>query len=191
MLGSYWVSDICFCVIGNLNSSDSVKVYFGTTVSQALCNKPPHSTFSESCELGIKIPVRNGKLKFKEVKYFPCIHTLSKLKSWDVNPWHMKIPNPKQFLLFQKIFSAVKPAQTCLDVNGLYQWNFYLFGHQSHWNTLFQMRVSNDLVMEGADYHQILLGQVKVSNCLIPLGIMEKVRQPVHYKQLRIEFNPY
>ena len=38
------------------------------------------------------------------------------------------------------------------------------------------MRGSNDFVTEGSrDCYQILFGQVKVSNCLIPLGIKEKI----------------
>ena len=38
--------------------------------------------------------------------------------------------------------------------------------------------------MEGSrDCYQILLGQVKVSNCLIPLGIKEKINNLFTYKQ--------
>ena len=46
------------------------------------------------------------------------------------------------------------------------------------------MRGSNDFVTEGSrDCYQILLGQVKVSNCLIPLGIKEKINNLFTYKQ--------
>lgn len=38
MLRRYGAPDVCFHITGKLNSSDSLKVYFGPTVSQALSN---------------------------------------------------------------------------------------------------------------------------------------------------------
>ena len=126
MLGSYWVPGICSGVTGKQNSSDSVKVYFKTTVSQ-------FSSVAQSC------PTFCDPMD-RSTPGFPVHHQLPELTQTHVHrvsdaidPSHpLSFPSPPAFNLSQhqglfKWFSSSHQVAEVLEFqlqHQSFQWIF-------------------------------------------------------------------
>lgn len=167
---------ICVPLILESCSSDSVKDYFGPTVRLALWNKT--SSFNFLSVLWVKYQDPSYRRE-TEVQggWIPSLYsTPGKVQSQALNPWHDTMA-----LAFSTIREYVLFCRTSLDVSGAAPMKWIPCWPRE---SLEIHCLKGELAMNSLGREQRLSSTAvwtsKGSNCLIPLGIAEKVRMFIH-----------